>query len=375
MTNVLIDGEVFCLQNGGGVSRIFEEVIPRMVQDYPSLAMTLFLRDKAINRRVLSLGIQTKNVWHPRRNARGYRLRNLICEVIDRWVVPLIKRSVRYDVFLSTYFNLPPRPNIPSIVFVYDMVYEYFPELFDSDHHASVVAQKRAAIEQASLVLCISEATRNAVIELIGIPKERCRVVYLSGERFSSLNPVAKPYVGDAIRLIYVGQYNTPYKNFEFMLRALASASKPEIRNAELRVVCRNRPTADDLNRYREIWPEGKLVFESDCSDQQLAEYYVSSSALVYPSLYEGFGLPLVEAHSLGVPVVCSDIPVFRELGDGSYFMFDPSSPVDFELALCNALSFRRAPGMVARLRQHAAQFTWQRTTEGVVEAIKEVMA
>ena len=257
---------------------------------------------------------------------------------------------------------------------VYDMIYERFPELFDPEHHAKVVAQKRKAIERATLVLCISEATRGDVVELIGIPRERCRVVYLSGERFASLGAAPgrfRPSKG--VQLLYVGQYGTPYKNFDFLLTALASASDERIRTAKLRVICRNPPPLDVSRRYAEIWPRGTLVFEADCTDEDLAAHYQSCSALVYPSLYEGFGLPPVEAHSLGVPVVCSDIPVFRELGADAYFFFDPASPRALEQAILNALVVGRQPEAVAKRQRHAAQFTWQRTAKGIASAICDV--
>jgi len=376
VTDLLIDGEVFCLQRGGGVSRIYEEVIPRIVHDFPDISPTLFLRDRPMNEQSLALGARTKYVWHPTRRGRGYRVRNWVCAMIDEHLVPTVRARIPHDVFFSSYFTLPPREDVPAVVLVYDMIYERFPELFEPNHHAEVVAKKRRAIERASLVLCISEASLHDVVELIGVPKERCRVVYLSGGRFASQKQLcAEPVPQDRIRLLYVGQYGTSYKNFEFLLKALSSASRPEFRSSELRVVCKNRPPTPLLRRYEDAWPEGTLIFDETCDDQQLADHYLNSTALVYPSLYEGFGLPPVEAHSLGIPVVCSDIPVFREIGGDAYFLFDPTSTTEFESALSRAASSRRSAKDAEMRRKHAAQFTWERTTEGIVSAIQEVAA
>ena len=368
-----VDGEVFCLQKGGGISRIFEEILPRLKRVDTQIFPTLFLRETPRNQGCLDLGVPVRCAWMPAAVGRGYRLRKIVRSIIEKWISPIVKRRLRYDVFLSTYFALPPRVGAPSIVFVYDMVYERFPGLFETDHHALVIAQKRMAIEQASLVLCISKATRDDVVELIGVPQEKCRVVYLSGGRFAGFeqrvpceNPDAK------IELLYVGAYRTPYKNFRFLLHALCHASDLRVRTATLRVVTRDQPSATEIARFRELWPMGVLAFETGCGDQELAHFYRTCTALVYPSLYEGFGLPLIEAHSLGTPVVCSDIPVFREINDGLFYLFDPNSGASLEQAVIAAHEGAFDEKLIHDRREHAARFSWDRAAEKVAQAVHD---
>jgi len=179
---------------------------------------------------------------------------------------------------------------------------------------------------------------------------------------------VGKPvsYSGPATsRLIYMGSF-MPYKNVDTLVRALAAL--PE---HELHLLSRISPS--ERSRLARLAPQARLVFHNGVTDQEYHQLLRSATALITASLDEGFGIPLVEAMSLGIPVVVSDIPIFREIGGRAASYFDARDADD----LADAVRALDRPGEWSARSQlsvrQAERFTWASSALTLLEVLEKI--
>ncbi|MFC1452296.1 glycosyltransferase family 4 protein [Verrucomicrobiota bacterium] len=366
---LLIDGDVFRWQRAGGISRVYAEVIPRMAALDPKLDLRVVLRGGPVSGRLGSIGASTVRIPQLPPGLKPWRLWRHVTPGLNARLAGAFWRRQKGDVFHSTYYTLPP-VSCPSVCLVLDMIPELFPGLFGREFLDEMLERKRMAAQKAKLVICISLNTQRDLVRILGVPETKCRVVPLAGVSATPVEAAAEPRAKRPF-LLYVGDYLSPYKNFLFLLRCLQS-DRGDFADLPLDVVSRRRPTAGELETYRELLPAGRLRFDEECDDAALAGLYGSCSAFVYPSLYEGFGLPVLEALACGAPVVCADTPALRETGGDVVYFFDPESPSDFLRALGSALRDGRADEKVRERKAHARVFSWDKTAEGFLNTFRE---
>jgi glycosyltransferase involved in cell wall biosynthesis len=169
----------------------------------------------------------------------------------------------------------------------------------------------------------------------------------------------AKPF------LLYVGK-RTHYKNFNLLLEAYGSW--PGRTEVDLVVVSDSAWTPDEQRYLAESTLDSHVQLLIDINDEQLRGLYAQAVALVYPSLYEGFGIPLLEAMACGCTVVASDIPSSREVAGDCPVYFDPTSAEDLRGALDKALQQTGNPEQRAAAIEHAANFSWNKTARQTLE-------
>jgi len=374
MSTLLIDGEVFGWQRYGGISRIYSEVLPRM----ESLASDVDVR-------VLVQG-------PPQSEIDAGRLSSMICGIpelprslkpwrfwrraappVNRLLNGITWRVTSGDVFHPTYFTCPP-VHAPSFCFVYDMTVERFPESFDSPYREQITARKRRTICAADVVLCISENTKRDVVQMLDVPEERCRVVYLAG---FSPDDTSTPGRGTTESgrpfFLYVGDYLTPYKNFAFLAQCLSSSGFREFDGFDLVVVSGQPLNKEARDQWGHLLSSGRVRMLTDCDDAELAELYRTCSAFIVSSLYEGFGIPVLEALGCGAPVVCANASSLPEVGGEEAYYFDPQSGADFKAALSRAVADGRGAAVVDARRKRASQFSWDHTAHEFVRAFRDV--
>jgi len=220
---------------------------------------------------------------------------------------------------------------------------------------------QRMLLNRADAVVTVSETTRSLIAEH-NLTKRPVRVVHNAADA-SGEAPVRRqtPETG---RLVYMGSF-MPYKNVDTLVRATA-----ELPGHELHLMSRV-PEAEQA-RLEALAPLARLVFHNGVTDEDYVTVLRTATALVTASFDEGFGIPLVEAMSLGIPIVVSDIPIFREIGGDAAVYFDPTSPAALvdavqELARPGEWSARSGRSVVA-----AARFTWQASAERLLAALAE---
>jgi glycosyltransferase involved in cell wall biosynthesis len=185
-------------------------------------------------------------------------------------------------------------------------------------------------VDRADHVICISENTRRDLVRLFDIDPTRTSVVHLGYSMTAEADAVEVQGGGHRPSLLYVGN-RLGYKNFGTLLQAYSSS--PILREFELIAFGGHPLLPGEQKEIRRLGIGDRVRFESG-SDRELAARYQAAAAFVYPSKYEGFGLPPLEAMSHGCPVVCSNAGSIPEVVGDAGVYFDPSSAEDLRLAL-----------------------------------------
>jgi glycosyltransferase involved in cell wall biosynthesis len=310
-------------------------------------------------------------VAQPRWLGRGRIGRGLARELA--WLPFALGRSVRglaVDLLHCPAAVAPPRdPGLPFVVTVYDALAVRHPEWFTRSNVAAVRWLLPRALRNAALVVTATEFGRADVVEAFGVEAERVRAIPLGVDaRFSPGEGPrrARPY------LLTVGTLQ-PRKNIGALLRAfealvarglehdLVVAGARGWGDEPLAAAVRASPAAD------------RIELTGRVDDEQLVGLYRGAAAFVFPSRYEGFGLPPLEAMACGTPVVCSDRTSLPEVTGGAALLVDPDDPEALAAAIDQALDPECAAGLRERGLAQAARFTWEACAEAHVTAYRWV--
>jgi len=261
------------------------------------------------------------------------------------------------DVFHGTNFEVPYLAQRPSVLTLHDLS----PWMNREWHHAAGRISGRTpwliGLGIATMIVTVSDAVRTQAIEYFGIAPNRIVTVPLAAsEIFHPIAmPVARPY------FLFAGTLE-PRKN----IAALVDAWRALRRDADIDLVLAGRRRDD----FAEMAPEPGLLVAGEVSDEELAALYSGAIAFVFPSLYEGFGLPLLEAMQCGACVIISRDPAIAEVAGGAAIRCTPPELHEtMRSVLANpewAQEWRR------RALQRAAEFSWARTARRTREVYDE---
>ena len=332
--NVAIDGIIFSLQRAGGISVYFRELL-RVLAAHGD-AGKLLLEQPVRQELALAPGL-LERVDRQARRLERYRPARVPSDA---------------SVFHSSYFRRPDRSDVPTVVTVHDFIYERFRHGPAKWGH---MWQKHAAIRAAQAVICISESTRNDLRRFIGdIPGQAVHVVHCGvgdGFRPLGLQKEVPPFI------LVVGERGG-YKNFRLALQALALLPDLEIHcvgGGALRPEEFGGIAADVRARVRHL---------GFVTDAELNERYNHAQCLLYPSAYEGFGIPPLEAMRAGCPVVCIACDAVLEVGGPALTVAESATPEAVAAAVDSTREPSRRAGVVQRGLERAALFSWDMAHE-----------
>jgi len=280
---------------------------------------------------------------------------------------------VQPDILHGSFFYRH-KANFPSkkfVVTLHDMINELLPDHFGPSD--PMPAHKRAAITSADHVICISEKTRSDAIAHYGLPVEKFSVVYHGAPQLPSPAPLPMALQGRPF-LLFVGQRGG-YKNFATVLTAFGLSKQL---STDFVLVCCGggefTPAEAALINRLKLGPRQVEQFSGD--DALLAALYAGATLLVYPSLYEGFGMPLLEAFGVGCPVVSTPCGAIPEIaGPAIEYVADLS--VDAFAAAMAAVAYNnnRATALRELGRLRHAHFSWDRCTQETINAYQKALA
>jgi glycosyltransferase involved in cell wall biosynthesis len=361
MLRVLFDDEIFSREaagiHAGGIQRYFAELIGRLrgAEGFEVTLPLLVSNDIHVRR----MGETRVLRFLPGRHFRG---KARIIRMINRWQVRRELRRGRHDLVHLTYYDesqLDLLRHRPFVVTIHDMIPELLPEF--RDDRSGIVRAKRRLAEAASRIVCVSETTRNDVARLYGIDPARIDIVGSGPSdsvRYRSSR--AAPRLAPASFVLFVGR-RAGYKNFATAARMLAAimAERPE-----LHFVCAGGGALarEELAPF-EAQGCAERVHHVAPADEELAWYYAHAQAFVFPSRYEGFGIPVLEAFVNRCPAVLSTGGSLPEIGAEAALYFDPESPGELRAALERVLddpALRRHLGSAGEARAKA--FSWERS-------------
>jgi len=360
---VLFDHQIFASQRYGGISRYFSEIARNIAES--GNADVHVLCPLYVNEYIRST--RRVKIWGrhiPQPPYSVVLLRNL-----NAVLAPLYREArMATNIYHETYFSrlrIAPN-NTPVVVTVHDMIHEKFYANFNRLDRTREA--KKAAVERADHVICVSENTRRDLLELYDIDSGRVSVVYHGSSFFvrdSALPRHRSP------QLLYIGSRGF-YKNFANLIRALGLS---RLTTEGFSLVCfgggplsrTERAMVDKLglqNHIRQVTGGDDVLF-------QLLQ---QSAALVYPSLYEGFGIPLLEAMSCGCPVACSNTSSLPEIAQDAAVFFDPTDAGSIRDAIESIVfSPTRSAELAARGLRRSLDFSWGRSAAATLDAYRTI--
>ena len=279
-------------------------------------------------------------------------------------------RMTRADV-LHCPSNFGPAVRLlPTVVTVHDLLMLRHPEWVPGGRAGGVAALGRASARAANRIITISRASADDVRELLGRPAGDIDVIHLGVAPADPLDrarrPVQRPYV-------LSGGNRMPHKNFDRLLEAwthIPATERPTL------VITGSHGDDPLLPVVRRLGLDDDVDLRGWVSAAELADLYDNASAYVFPTLFEGFGLPVLEAMARGCPVIGSDIPVLHEVGGDDMAYFDPHDPVAIATAVRAVVGDTDTQARLAAAgRKRAATFTWQRAADATADVYRRLAA
>ena len=256
---------------------------------------------------------------------------------------------------------------------IHDLHYRTIPEAHFGVRALGMRVLVPLSARRSHRVIADSQATRDDVVEFLRVPPARVDVVHLGLGRRARAEP--EPFSAGGRRVLMTAAAKRPHKNLAALLDALALLPA----DGRPLLVLPGYPTPHEQElkaRAAALGIEGDVRFLGWVGDGQMEGLYAAAEAFVFPSLSEGFGLPVLEAMARGVPVACSNRPPLTEVAGDAALLFDPTSP----RAIAGAIAALLGDDAVrARLRtagpEHAARFTWAATAQATLRSYRRATA
>ncbi|MEJ2352917.1 MAG: glycosyltransferase family 1 protein [Anaerolineales bacterium] len=298
----------------------------------------------------------------------------------QQWQIPRLLRKAGAHIYHSPYYLMPYRPGIPTVLTVYDLIPLRFPQFVSARARLLFRLAMTLALRASDQVIAISEATRQDLHRAFHLPKERIHAIPLAaGENFrpparEEMERARAQYNLPDEYVLYLG-INKPHKNLPRLVEAWAQLThRRAIDNQKLVIAGAwdpRYPQAEQLAANLNV--DETIVFLGSIPEADLPALYGAARLFVFPSLYEGFGLPVLEALSCGTPVACSHTASLPEVAGEAAIYFDPAGPDKIAEALAKALN--NAPlleGLKARGLEQARKFTWRRTARQTLQVYRQ---
>lgn len=286
--------------------------------------------------------------------------------------LPKSFNQANLDLLHVPHFNVPLLYRRPFVVTIHDLLWHEY-----KGSHVTTLSPLKywfkylfyrlvsnQAMTRSKAILVPSQAVANTILKILPSIKSK---IYVTPEAASLDMPATKVNLLPENYWLYVGSLY-PHKNVKIIFQALQT--KPD---ARLVIASTRSVFADQMfEQARQLKVDTQITWQWGISDAELKYLYQKAIVLIQPSLSEGFGLTGLEAMSVGCPVACSDIPVFREVYDKSAIYFDPQQPKSLLSTIdkiVNSPSKWKALG-----RQHAQRFSWQKTAQLTWEVYRNIL-
>jgi glycosyltransferase involved in cell wall biosynthesis len=366
---VAFDQQVFLLQEYGGISRyiysLAKHLSPMLDVDVKVIAPLHFNHHLAAFPNGLVWGLRVPRI------PKSFRLVRAASEAIARRAMKAFHPDIVHETYFSESSVAPSGAR--RIVTVYDMIHERFPSMFSNSHLTT--GAKRAATKRADHILCISENTRRDLLELFEIPEHKVSVVHIGFDQLNGVGrlPQSAVTVSQKPYVLFVGS-REGYKNFQGLLQAYAISPFLK-RNFSIRCFGGGPFRNDEIANFRALGLSDTQISQISGGDAVLANMYKGAAAFVYPSLYEGFGIPLLEAMSLGCPVICSNTSSFPEVAGDACEYFDPQAVESISLAMETVLQSEvKRDELIQKGHVRCASFSWDRCARETLQIYKGLM-
>jgi glycosyltransferase involved in cell wall biosynthesis len=367
LMRILYDHQVFSLQNAGGASRYYYELM-RSLADIAEVHTELWL---GINDEAFSFRQSSEE--HASIAGYGKFLNPGKCRYIANELLGNTMASFagKLDIYHPTLYRCMPLVRTRRVVATHhDCAHERFPNLFPSAKR--IIRAKRRLYAKADAIICVSESSRQDLLQFYDVNRAKTRVIHhglqcLPRSAAAAINlraQVPEEY------LLFVGS-RAEYKNFNHLLLAFRATGLHK--SMSLLAVGGGPLTPVEVALARKLEVSSSLIVFPRLGDSLLAEAYAAAKLFVYPSQCEGFGFPPLEAMAAGCPALVSNTSCLPEICQDAPFYFDPQAEGSLERTLLEAVNEeparRRAQECGLRV---AAQYSWQKCADQTLALYRE---
>lgn len=363
-----INARMFDKQQHTGIARSVIEVLKRWVEKYQEHEFFLFANNP------IDLGFEIPKNWHV--VVQPYILNKGL--LWDEFALPKLIRKYRIDVFWGTNFSLPKRiRNVKYFVTIYDLAAFKLDGITERNNLIKLRLNARKACDRADCIIAISQATADDIHEVFGIEKKKIVVSYCGGLpsdyciREQDPHVVNDRLVFDDDFFLFVGTIE-PRKNIQTIVRAFEEYVAASASNMKLVLAGKIGWLCDDvLEGIKNSRYSDRIVLPGFISDADKAYLLSNAKALVFPSLYEGFGIPILEAFAYGLPVLTSRVSSMPEVGGNAAYYTDDPMDVQALATLMQKvvhLNTQEKNELKHAMVKQLAKFSWERNADELME-------
>jgi glycosyltransferase involved in cell wall biosynthesis len=362
---ILYDHQIFSISRYGGALRYFCELIKRLSQDKDievSLFMGYFVSEYGLE----NFDKYFRNYFGKKH--KPYPNSKLFFLFLNKLLFKKFIRKTEADIYHQTYYeNICLNRKEKRIVTVLDMMHELYPGSFNKLDKSSF--QKKEAVKKADGIICISHSTKKDLIEILKVPEKKIRVIHL-GNSLDVL-PKGEPLVKQPY-FLYVAK-RQGYKNFNMLLSVFADLKK---NFTEFKLVCCGGGdfTTEESGLINSYNIKNDLLY-FNAGDEILANLYKNATAFVYPSLYEGFGVSLLEAMNMECPIIASNQSSIPEiLGDAGLYI-DPKSTEDLKDKMEKLIYDKKLrEDLIKKGLIQKEKFSWDKCAKETLDYYEEIL-
>lgn len=355
---ILFDHQAF-KQRFGGVSRYHYELAKGLIDKKQDVEISIFMTENEYL--INDVFFKTLNLLGRKRfkgRDRVKKFLNTVNQQISKYKI--LKNE--YDIFHPTYYDpyFLKYLKKPVVLTVHDFVHEKF-----MPYQIEEITNKKLMIEKADRIIAISENTKSDIISYYSVPEDKISVVY---------HGFNKPNIDDYLPNIY-GNYilfvgrRDGYKNFERFLLAISRILRED---DSLKLICTGTSfSVSEIEIMKKLQILGRVV-QVSANEKELNSFYANALVFVFPSLYEGFGMPILEAFANNCPICISNTSCFPEIAKNAAMYFDPYK-VDSIYEEIKKVIYNEQIREKLRKEGHLRllDFSWEKTTNETFEIYK----
>ena len=363
---IMYDIDIFAMQKFGGISRYYIE-LARSINRQSNIKSNVRIMD-GVHRNTY-LKHYAKETHRRSLYIPDFRGAGPVLKQINR-VSKVLNSLAELDVYHATYYNFPRHlaNSVYKVVTVYDMIHEIYPQYFPLEDQTRKI--KLEAVRQADHIFAISKNTKKDLIKFYGINEKKISVTYLGVDH---LKKTLRINYSKENFLLYVGP-RSGYKNFESLLRAFQVLVRafPKLK---LVAFGGGGLSSDERMLIDNLGLDDTQISQVSGMDSDLSDLYMLASVFVYPSLYEGFGIPPLEAMTHGCAVAASDTSSISEVLGDAAALFDPEDTSDIVRKISSVLENRtQMEDLIQRGVEHVKRYTWDGCAKKTLQTYRKLI-
>ncbi len=359
---ILFDYSIFYHQKFGGISRYFLNLQEQFLKSnnqtkiFAPIHQNIFLK-KNINKNPFNIYLKK----YPLNTRR-------IFKNLNHYSTKIFCKFYKPEIIHNTFFEKNITNKCKKVITIYDLIHEIY---YDEYGNKKSYRPKKKTLDSADQIICISNKTKEDLINIYKIDEKKIEVIYLGIQKFFRIDGptlnLNKPF------LLYVGS-RSKYKNFNTLIKAFSMSIKLQ---SDFDIICCGGGKFSELEKKNmsDLKINLSKIKQINSSDEELHYFYKNASLLIYPSLYEGFGLPTLEAMSLGCPVVSSNHKAIIEAVGNAAKLFNPSKPEEIKTCIENVVySEKVTQEFIQKGLDRSKLFTWEKCAKETMNIYEKLL-